>query len=161
MYFTTFLDNFQETIADKFGWNSEVLYQEDVKSFMQEHIDDDSFPMICREYTKDSIFDTILDDSKFLNWEEYDHFWVSVDDTTFLCLHEISNATILVIDVIEVHENFRGQNIGKTLVKIIETCGEGFFKQIIVQPYDSSSELFWKHMGYEENEKSYGLCKSL
>lgn len=162
MYLTRldrFIENLQNAFRDGgYHMSCEPMTQRQVKQFMSDgHVED--FPMICSEYTKDSDFLVELDDSNFLNSLQYDHDWISIDDTCFLSFHE-NHPDIFTMDVFELMVEERGYGLAATLLEVIEECASVSYEMINVYPFDSSSELFWKHMGYEENDKlGHGLFK--
>ena len=69
-------------------------------------------------------------------------------------------SNLLTVQVICVDENFRGNNIGKSMIKFLQKTYHRDIKATCVK--DSTSELFWKNVGekYEEAPgKKRPICR--
>lgn len=143
----SFIDILQDSIPV-----IEEFTQSDVKDFMVDG-HEKYFPMICSEYTTDSMETVDMDESNFLNAEYYDTKWVSIQGDCFMCFNQSIDNDTLIIDVLEVNKEIRREGLGRLILTTIEKCAKELYGHIKIQPFDTCSELFWMHMGYEENSR--------
>lgn len=64
--------------------------------------------------------------------------------------------TCLEIDVFEINEMYRGFGYARKVVESIDWAIKGIYDSMVVVPFDYSSESFWEHMGFvNNNDKTF------
>ena len=88
-----FVKDFIESIENS-GYCIDRLKQRGVKELLADNPDiAKNFPMICCEYTEDSVFESSIHDSKFINDRSHEGDWFVIGDEDEvycilnLCLH--------------------------------------------------------------------------
>lgn len=150
------VDDLVTCIEESFLDNGVVF---DVYSLTQNEVKEEislesGFNMLSNEKTKDNEFDVDIDESKFLNDTFYEENWVKVsygNAIAFVCVNVSNNN--LNISAIEVNEDCRGYRFGRMIVEGIENyaINEGF-ETIVLSAFDSDSNSFWEHMGYNNSD---------
>lgn len=142
-----------ETVFLQNGMCVEVrnLTQEEVK---EDVMYSDNFPMLTNEYTEESPHTVEIDESKFLNDENYREHWFRVSygpSIVFVCIRNLGNN--IEISAIETSTNYRNMGFGGKVVSGIERHALlNDFEYVVLSPYDSNAESFWENIGYEKAE---------
>lgn len=157
-----FLSDFQRFLDEFCEYDSEILTQRQIRNELRNIKE---FPMICFEYSDDSIFESTIWDSKFLNDESYDGVWLSIEDVCLICFNKNSfdvKSREIILDVFEINENYRNRGYAHDILETLEFCVKKYNCDYIkVSPYDSMSESFWRHMGYNELFNNNNLVKKI
>lgn len=148
-----FIKDFIESIENS-GYCVDRLKQRGVKELLADNPDiAKNFPMICCEYTEDSVFESSIHDSKFINDRSHEGDWFVIgdEDEVYCILNLQEHGQYLVIDTIEVNAQMRGKGIGGKIIDIIESVGEEYYNYIEVSPFDTGAINFWESREYVES----------
>lgn len=155
-----FIKDFESRIEDA-GYCIDRISQKDLMDLMSGDKDlADNFPMICYEHTDDSVFESTIHDSTFINDKIHDGDWFIIgnEDEVFCILNLQQRGSILIIDTIEVSIEHRGKGIASDIIYVIESVAEDYYGAIEVSPFDTSAINFWENMDYvEQNNGTWRL----
>lgn len=134
--------------------------QNEVKEMIEKYDIENDFSMISFEESNDTYFKADTDSSLFLNSLDYDYDWLylyegcDIDNPiALICLHD--NYDTIIIDALEVNKKYRHQGIASRIVGIIESCASETYDRVLLTPFDTDADEFWKHLNYEENGQFY------
>ena len=148
-----FVDDLVERLGYEFD-DVTVNTQDEVRKTIVEMKEYDAFPMICYEHTRDSDFDVEISESKFLNDLAHVGTWIigiNEDEIVFLLNLKDRGKSVLEIDTLEVNGEMHGLGIGANVVATIESVAEDYYDKIVVSPFDTDAQNFWRKMEYEED----------
>ena len=143
---------FIDALVERMGYEFDdisVNTQDEVRKTIVEMKEYDAFPMICYEYTNDSNFEVEISESKFLNDLLHEGTWImgiNEDEIVFLLNLKDMGKSILEIDTLEVNSEMRGLGIGANIIATIESVAEDFYDKIVVSPFDTDAQNFWRKM---------------
>lgn len=141
----------EEFLQDGMCVEIENLTQDEVK---EDIMYSDDFPMLTNERTDESPNMVEIDESKFLNDENYSKHWFRVSyggSIVFVCIRNLGNN--IEILAIETNTGYRNMGFGGKVVSGIERYALfNNFEYVVLSPYDSNAESFWTNIGYEKAE---------
>lgn len=149
---------FIDALVERMGYEFDdisVNTQDEVRKTIVEMKEYDAFPMICYEHTNDSNFEVEISESKFLNDLSHEGTWImgiNEDEIVFLLNLKDMGKSILEIDTLEVNDEMRGLGIGANIIATIESVAEDFYDKIVVSPFDTDAQNFWRKMEYDEDK---------
>lgn len=149
---------FIDALVERMGYEFDdisVNTQDEVRKTIVEMKEYDAFPMICYEHTNDSNFEVEILESKFLNDLSHEGTWImgiNEDEIVFLLNLKDMGKSILEIDTLEVNSEMRGFGIGANIIATIESVAEDFYDKIVVSPFDTDAQNFWRKMEYDEDK---------
>lgn len=148
-----FLTDFHYELGN-LGFNIIPMNQNEVKEYIIDNEVETCFPMICEEKSHDTDFIVDINESLFLNKDDYKHNWLCICNEfgviSLMCVHS-NNVHDITIDAFEINTEYRNQKYAKQLVEVFENCVyDNQFKYIFLTSFDSHSYSFWEHMNYED-----------
>ncbi len=149
---------FIDALVERMGYEFDdvsVNTQDEVRKTIVEMKEYDAFPMVCYEHTNDSNFEVEISESKFLNDLSHEGTWImgiNEDEIVFLLNLKDMGKSILEIDTLEVNDEMRGLGIGANIIATIESVAEDFYDKIVVSPFDTDAQNFWRKMEYDEDK---------
>lgn len=149
---------FIDALVERMGYEFDdisINTQDEVRKTIVEMKEYDAFPMICYEHTNDSNFEVEISESKFLNDLSHEGTWImgiNEDEIVFLLNLKDMGKSILEIDTLEVNDEMRSLGIGANIIATIESVAEDFYDKIVVSPFDTDAQNFWRKMEYDEDK---------